>query len=72
MRLSATQTISLYAVFEAATDIARGILQAIAEIGTARVKVRKIQALWSLSDAELDVRGLRREDIVRLVMADVI
>lgn len=72
MRHSTAQQSSLQAVFAAVADIAKGICQAVAQIGSARAKVRKISALWSLTDAELAVRGLRREDIIRLVMADAI
>lgn len=72
MPSSATQRLTLKSAYEVAADIFRGICEAIAEINVARAKTRRIQALWSLSDVELAARDLRREDIVRLVMADVI
>ncbi len=72
MRYSTAQRPTLQTVLAVAIDIAKGICQAIVEIGAARAKIRKVSAFWSLTDAELSARGLRREDIVRLVMADAI
>ncbi|GAA6158877.1 hypothetical protein NBRC116589_10510 [Ruegeria sp. HU-ET01832] len=41
-------------------------------VATARSSVRRIRAYWLMNDDELRARGLKREDIIRLVLADVI
>ena len=40
-------------------------------MGEANPRLRRIEALQKLSDAELAERGIRREDIVRHVFHDV-
>ncbi len=63
---------ALQAAFEVARDIVGGIVAAIGRIGEARAKSELVSRLWALSDSELEARGIKREDIVRLVMADAI
>ncbi|WP_367646965.1 DUF1127 domain-containing protein [Ruegeria arenilitoris] len=52
-------------------DIFNGIYEALISVGEANAKVLRIKALHELTDEELAARGIQREDIVRLVMADV-
>lgn len=68
MAHSTAQTRSLAALPGIVVNIFTGIFEAMARIGEASEKVRQINALSALSDAELAQRGLRREDIVRRVM----
>ncbi|WP_372571137.1 DUF1127 domain-containing protein [Ruegeria jejuensis] len=49
-----------------------GIFEALIRVGEANSRVRRIEALCKLSDEELAARGMRREDIVRVVMHDFI
>jgi hypothetical protein len=42
----------------------------LAELGANSPRARQLDALWSLSDAELAARGLRRQDIVPLVIPE--
>lgn len=48
-------------------SIGRGLVAMGANSG----RYRRLQALSAMSDAELAARGLKREDIVRHVFADV-
>ncbi|WP_093028183.1 DUF1127 domain-containing protein [Ruegeria marina] len=68
MAHSTATTRSLTALPGVAADIIAGIFNALVRIGEANSKVRQINALSALNDAELAERGLRREDIVRRVM----
>lgn len=43
---------------------------ALVAIGEANPRMRRIEALQRLSDAELAAKGLRRDDIVRHVFGD--
>ena len=43
----------------------------IVAMGEANPRLRRVEALQRLSDAELSEKGLRREDIVRHVFHDV-
>ena len=47
----------------------RNSLRRIAET---RASLRRIRAYWFMSDEQLRARSLKREDIVRLVLAGVI
>ncbi|MFC3614110.1 DUF1127 domain-containing protein [Lutimaribacter marinistellae] len=49
-------------------DIFGGLWDAVIRVGEANSKIRKIEALSSLSDEELAQRGLARQDIIRHVM----
>ncbi|WP_289150840.1 DUF1127 domain-containing protein [uncultured Salipiger sp.] len=51
--------------------ILAGLGDAIVAIGEANPRLRRVEALQRLSDAELAAKGLRREDIVRHVFHDV-
>lgn len=53
-------------------DLLKGIFGAVRHINEARQKSRRVSAFWSMSDTELTLRGFRREDTIRLVMADAI
>ena len=48
----------------------RAIGRVLVKIAENNDRVRKVQALHSLSDAELARRGLKRDDIVRHVYGD--
>ncbi|MCR8550354.1 DUF1127 domain-containing protein [Salipiger sp. P9] len=48
-----------------------GFGKIIVAVGEANPRMKKVDALQRLSDAELAERGLRREDIVRHVFHDV-
>jgi uncharacterized protein YjiS (DUF1127 family) len=43
---------------------------ALVSIGEANSKMRQVEALQALSDAELAERGIKRSDIARVVFAD--
>lgn len=58
-------------LFSAVADVFSGIYDALIRMGEANAKVIKIKQLHALTDAELAARGMKREDIVRLVMAGV-
>lgn len=49
-----------------------GIAQGFLSIAESNARVREVEHLNRLSDAELAHRGLRREDIVRHVFRDVL
>ncbi|SLN23152.1 hypothetical protein TRL7639_00720 [Falsiruegeria litorea R37] len=72
MAVSASQSHTVPSILGAAFDIFVGIMKSLTQIGEANAKVRRIQDLSSLSDAELDARGIKRENIIRHVMADVL
>lgn len=70
MAVSTTHSRSLTALPGVVADIFTGIFDALVRVGEANTKVRQINALSALSDAELTARGLRREDIIRRVMGE--
>lgn len=70
MAISTVHTRSLTALPGVVADIFTGIFDALVRIGEANAKVRQINALSALSDAELAARGMRREDIIRRVMGE--
>lgn len=70
MAVSTTHSRSLTALPGVVADIFTGIFDALVRVGEANTKVRQINALSALSDAELAARGLRREDIIRRVMGE--
>lgn len=70
MAISTTHSRSLTALPGVVADIFTGIFDALVRIGEANAKVRQINALSALSDAELAARGMRREDIIRRVMGE--
>ncbi len=72
MAQSTTHRSPVITLFALVADIFVGIFDALTRIGEANSKVRQIKALSDMSDDELAARGMRREDIIRLVMADVI
>ncbi|HCE70182.1 DUF1127 domain-containing protein [Ruegeria pomeroyi] len=61
---------SLVTLPHALADILAGIFDALVRVGEANAKIRQINALSALSDAELAERGLRRADIIRRVLSD--
>jgi uncharacterized protein YjiS (DUF1127 family) len=44
--------------------------EALVSFGEGQARIRQVDALQALSDAELAQRGIRRQDIARLVFAD--
>ncbi len=50
----------------------RRIRSNLRRLSETRSAIRRIRAYWLMSDAELRARSLKREDIVRLVLAGVI
>lgn len=67
----ATRRPAVFNMLSVAADVFHGIYEALIRVGEANAKVVKIKQLHELTDEELAVRGLKREDIVRLVMAGV-
>lgn len=61
---------SLVTLPHALADILAGIFDALVRVGEANAKIRQINALSALSDAELAERGWRRADIIRRVLSD--
>ncbi|MBE1283290.1 MAG: hypothetical protein GJ676_08245 [Rhodobacteraceae bacterium] len=53
-------------------SIGSSIYAALISLGEARSRVRQIEFLQSLSDEELEKRGLKRDQIVHRVFADSI
>lgn len=72
MAATAARSHTLPSILGATADIFVGIAKSLTQIGEANAKVRRIQALSNLSDAELDARGIKRENIIRHVMTDVL
>jgi hypothetical protein len=72
MAATADRSRMVPSILGAVADIFAGIWNALVHIGEANLKVRRIQELSDLSDAELDARGIKRENIIRHVMADVL
>ena len=67
MAATAARSRTVLSILGTTADIFVGIAKSLSQIGEATAKVRRIQALSYLSDAELDARGIKREDIVRIV-----
>lgn len=72
MAHTSARSFSLAAPLAVLADIFSGIWDALIRIGDANSKVQQIKALSAMTDAELAERGLKREDIIRRVMSDVI
>lgn len=72
MAHSTTTRPAILTLFSTVGSILSGAYDALARIGEANAKARLVRSLSRLTDGELEARGIRREDIVRLVMADVI
>ena len=72
MAHTTAQTTSLPTLLKVVRDIFAGIWDALTRIGEANAKVRQINAYYAMSDDELAARGIKREDIIRLVMASAI
>ncbi len=72
MAATAARSRTVPSILGAVADVFVGIWSALIHIGEANSKVRRIQELSGLSDAELDARGIKRENIIRHVMADVL
>ncbi len=66
-----TRRPAVFNLLSAMADVFHGIYEALIRLGEANAKVVKIKQLHGLTDEELAARGLKREDIVRLVMAGV-
>ncbi|WP_170454210.1 DUF1127 domain-containing protein [Ruegeria arenilitoris] len=71
MAQASTHRPAILNLFSAVADVFSGIYDALIRMGEANAKVIKIKQLSELTDEELAARGLKREDIVRLVMAGV-
>ncbi|MGV6804748.1 MAG: DUF1127 domain-containing protein [Ruegeria sp.] len=71
MAHSSTHRPAILNLLSVVGDIFSGIYDALIRLGEANTKVIKIKQLSELTDEELAARGLKREDIVRLVMAGV-
>lgn len=50
----------------------RAIGAALISMSEANTRIRRVEALCALSDAQLKERGIRREDIVRHVFSDAL
>ncbi|KUJ80317.1 hypothetical protein AVO45_04460 [Ruegeria marisrubri] len=72
MAHSTAQSTSLTALLKVVGDIFAGIWDALSRIGEANAKVHQINAYYAMTNAELAARGIKREDIIRFVMADAI
>lgn len=70
MAVTTTHTNPLMHAIRALVDIIGGLYGALIRIGEANSRVRRIEALYAMSDAELAARGIRRENIIREVMSD--
>ncbi|WP_170340318.1 DUF1127 domain-containing protein [Ruegeria arenilitoris] len=71
MAQTSTHRPAILNLFSAVADVFSGIYDALIRMGEANAKVIKIKQLSELTDEELAARGMKREDIVRLVMAGV-
>lgn len=72
MAQSVTHPNGLAHAGKAVGELFNSIFEALIRVGEANSRVRRIEALCKLSDEELAARGMRREDIVRVVMHDFI
>lgn len=63
-----THAPAAHGILHAIADAFAAIGRALTTIPVASSKMRQIEALMALSDAELADRGMRREDIARHVM----
>ena len=59
-------------IFSAVQHFFASIGNALVAVAEANPRMKKVQALQRLSDAELAERGIKREDIVRVVFHDVL
>ena len=59
-------------IFAALQNFFSRVGTAMVMAGESNSRMRRVRALQSMSDAELAKRGIRREDIVRIVFADVL
>ncbi len=66
-----TRRPAVFNLLSTVADVFYGIYEALIRMGEANAKVVKIKQLHALTDEELAARGMKREDIVRLVMAGV-
>jgi chlorite dismutase len=72
MAATVARSHTVSSILGAMADIFVGIAKSLTQIGEANAKVRRIQDLSCLSDPELEARGVKRENIIRHVMADVL
>ncbi|MCL6283776.1 DUF1127 domain-containing protein [Ruegeria sp. 2012CJ41-6] len=72
MAQSVTHPNALVHAGKAIAEFFNGIFEALIRVGEANSRVRRIEALYAMSDAELKARGIRRENIIREVMNDFI
>lgn len=70
MAHTTAQSYTIPAVLRVVADIFAGIFGALSQLHVANAKVRQIEALTTLSDEELNNRGLKRADIIRHVMSE--
>ncbi|MAC77181.1 MAG: DUF1127 domain-containing protein [Rhodobacteraceae bacterium] len=68
----ATQTTQSAGVLSAVQNFFSTIGHALVAVAEANPRMKKVQALQRMTDEELAARGLKREDIVRVVFHDVL
>lgn len=68
----ATQTSASSGIFSAVQNFFSAIGHGLIEMAEANPRMKKVQALQSMTDAELAERGIKREDIVRVVFQDAL
>ncbi len=68
----ATQHTAPAGIFSAVQHFFASIGHALVMVAEANPRMKKVQALQCMSDEELAERGIKREDIVRIVFNDVL
>lgn len=68
----ATQHTASASVFSAVQHFFASIGNALVMVAEANPRMKKVHALQRMTDAELAERGIKREDIVRVVFQDVL
>ncbi|MBB97693.1 MAG: DUF1127 domain-containing protein [Rhodobacteraceae bacterium] len=68
----ATQTSAPAGILSAVQHFFGSIGNALVAVAEANPRMKKVQALQRMTDAELAERGIKREDIVRVVFQDVL
>ncbi len=68
----ASQTTASHGALSAVQHFFQAIGNALVAMAEANPRMKKVQALQRMTDEELAARGLKREDIVRVVFHDVL
>lgn len=68
----ATQHTASAGIFSAVQHFFAAIGNALVLVAESNPRMKKVHALQRMSDAELAERGIKREDIVRVVFNDVL